>query len=61
MAIIFKPRRRWLTAGHVRDKNYIEALLFYEELADQVWEAWDADETDDQTAFLAWILIAMLA
>ncbi len=32
---------------------YIEALL-----ADQVWEAWDADETDDQVAWLAWWLIA---
>ena len=34
---------------------YIEALLVDEELADQVWEAWDADETDDQ---VAWWLIA---
>ncbi len=39
----------------------IEALLVNEKLADQIWEAWNADETDDQTAFLAWILIAMLA
>ncbi len=37
-------------------KIYIEA--FDEELADQVWEAWDADETDDQVAWLAWWLIA---
>ncbi len=37
---------------------YIEALLVDEELADQVWEAWDADETDDQVAWLAWWLIA---
>ncbi len=37
---------------------YIEALLVNEELADQVWEAWDADETDDQTACIAWMLIA---
>ncbi len=34
---------------------YIEA--FDEELADQVWEAWDADE-DDQVAWLAWWLVA---
>ncbi len=34
---------------------YIEALLVDEELADQVW---DADETDDQVAWLAWWLIA---
>ncbi len=33
---------------------YIEALLVDEELADQVW---DADETDDQVAWLAWWLI----
>ena len=37
---------------------YIEALLGDEELADQVWEAWDADETDDEAACKAWMLIA---
>ncbi len=37
---------------------YIEALLVDEELADQVWEAWDANKTDDQVAWLAWWLIA---
>ncbi len=26
---------------------YIEALLVDEEMADQVWEAWDAGEIDD--------------
>jgi len=36
---------------------YIEALLVDEELADQVWDAGDADE-DDQVAWLAWWLIA---
>ena len=36
---------------------YIEALLVDKELADQVWEAWDAAELDDETA---WMLIAML-
>jgi len=35
---------------------YIEALD--EELADLVREAWDAGETDDQVAWLAWWLIA---
>ncbi len=29
---------------------YIEALLVDEELADQVWEAWDTGEIDDLTA-----------
>ncbi len=36
---------------------YIEALLVDKELADHVWEAWDAEETDDQVAWLAWWLI----
>jgi len=34
---------------------YIEALLIDEELADQVWEAWDKGEIDDQLAWLAWL------
>ncbi len=34
---------------------YIEALD--EELADQVWAAWDAGEIDDQIACIAWVLI----
>ncbi len=37
---------------------YIEAVD--EELADQVWEAWDAGEIDDQTACMVWALIAGL-
>ncbi len=37
---------------------YIEALLVDEELADQVWEAWDAGKIDDLTAFIAWSLLA---
>ena len=39
---------------------YIEALLVDEELADQVWEAWYDGEANDQTACLAWALIAGL-
>jgi len=35
---------------------YIEALLVDEELADQVWEAWDKGEINDQVAWLAWKL-----
>ena len=34
---------------------YIEALLVDEDLADQVW---DAGEADDLTAAIAWMLIA---
>jgi len=37
---------------------YIEALLVDEKLADQVWDAWDADEIDDAVAYTAWIFIA---
>ena len=37
---------------------YIEALLVDEELADQVWEAWDTGRIDDQVAFLAWWLMS---
>ena len=33
---------------------YIEALLFDEELADQVWEAWDAGLLTDDLAACAW-------
>ena len=36
---------------------YIEALLIDEELADQVW---DAGEIDDSAAFMVWALIAGL-
>ncbi len=32
---------------------YIEALIVDEDLADQVWEAWDKGEIDDQVAWLA--------
>ncbi len=39
---------------------YIEALLVDEELADLVWEAWDAGEVDNETACIAWMLVAML-
>lgn len=36
---------------------YIEAPLVDEDLADQVWEAWDRGEIDDQVAALAWTLL----
>ena len=36
---------------------YIEALLVDEDLADQVWEAWDVGEIDDLTAWLAWRMV----
>ncbi|MEN8133261.1 MAG: hypothetical protein ABFS45_24410 [Pseudomonadota bacterium] len=37
---------------------YIGALLVDEELADQVWEAWDAGEINDAVAYTAGILTA---
>jgi len=36
---------------------YIEALLVDEDLADQIWEAWDMGEIDDQVVCIAWWLI----
>jgi len=40
----------------MRTEIYIEVVD--EELADRVWEAWDAGETDDKTACIAWMAIA---
>ena len=37
---------------------YIEALLADEELADQIWDAWDAAIITDELAARAWLLIA---
>ena len=39
---------------------YIEALLVDKDLADQVWEAWDARILNDGAAYIAWMLIAGL-
>ena len=45
---------------------YIEALLVNEELADQdvadqVWDAWNAGEIDDLTAWVTWWRVANYA
>ncbi len=37
---------------------YIEALLVDEDLADQVWEAWDARIASDELACIAWWFVA---
>ena len=37
---------------------YIEALLVDEQLADQVWEAWDKGEICDLVAVWAWYILA---
>jgi len=34
---------------------YIEALLIDEELADQIWEVWDAGIITDELAAWAWL------
>ena len=39
-------------------ETYIEALLVDEELADQVWELWDAGLITAGLASWAWLLIA---
>ncbi len=38
---------------------YVEALLFDEELADEVWERWNAWAITDDVAGLAWWLIVL--
>lgn len=37
---------------------YMEALLVDEELADRVWEAWDAGNISDFWAVSLWVSIA---
>ena len=37
----------------------IDIEAFGEELADQVWEAWDAGGINHAVAYTAWILIAV--
>jgi len=48
-------------AGHscyMLTELYVEPLLVDEELADQVWEAWDGGLISDELAALAWLVIA---
>lgn len=39
-------------------ETYIEALLVDEQLADQVWEAWEAGIIPNELAALAWWFVA---
>ncbi len=39
---------------------YIEALLVDEELADLVWELWDRGVIDDDRAWIAWSILALV-
>ena len=36
---------------------YIEALLVNEDLADQVWELWDAGIISEELAAIAWLQV----
>jgi hypothetical protein len=40
---------------------YIKALLVNEDLADLVWEAWNAGELCDVVATMAWLLMVGLS
>ena len=40
---------------------YIEALLVNENLADLVWEAWNAGELSDVEASMAWLAMRHLS
>ncbi len=42
----------------MRTEIYISVLLVDEELADQVWEAWNKGKIDDHVAWVAWQRIA---
>ena len=37
---------------------YIEALLVDPEIADQVWELWDAGLISNKLAAMAWLILA---
>ena len=39
-------------------ENYIDAILVDEDLADQIWKAWNTGEIDNDAACIAWTLIA---
>ena len=40
---------------------YIEALLVNEDLADQIWDAWNAGELCDRVAAAAWLAMLQLS
>ncbi len=37
---------------------YVEALLVDEELADQIWGAWNKGNLDNSAAYFAWMFIS---
>jgi len=47
-----------MTKNHsMLTEAYIEALLVDEELADQVWEAWDKGEIGEVNTWWAWLWV----
>jgi hypothetical protein len=50
--LLFSDKQAMLT------EIYIEALLVDKELADQVWELWDAELIPDDLAAQAWCILA---
>ena len=40
---------------------YIEALLVNEDMADQIWDAWNAGELCDMVAATAWLAMLQLS
>jgi hypothetical protein len=47
-----------MQSGAMLTELYIEALLVDEELADSVWELWNAGVITDELATLAWSILA---
>jgi hypothetical protein len=39
---------------------YIEALLVDEDLADQVWDAWNAGEVNNEAACISWMYTGLI-
>ncbi len=46
-------KQQLFTCRGVLTEIYIEALLVDEELAEQVWEAWNTGEVDNEIACIA--------
>ncbi len=40
---------------------YIEALMVDEDLADQIWEAWNGGNLSDLAACIAWVSMVLIS
>ena len=49
---------RQLTFWGMFCRLYVEALLINAKLADEVWTLWNNGDLGDETAYIAWALIA---